>query len=735
MSEPVDVSECDREPIHVPGAIQPHGALLGLNEPALDVVLHSANAAGILGLAQAPLGRNLAELLESSTVETLRRALAADAEDVNPLEMTIGGGRPALGIVHRSGGLLVLEVEPAGEGALAFSLAYRRLIRHFSRLRQAGTVQETCDAAAREVRALTGYDRVMVYRFDERANGQVVAESRNAELEPYLGLHYPASDIPAQARRLYVANPLRIIVDSEYRPVPLVPAANPLDGQPLDLSFAALRSVSPVHCEYLRNMGVRGSMSISLLKEGKLWGLVACHHRQPLLVPYGVRLIGEFLAHVLSARISELERAAAVERRSAAYAIQSELLEQIVSAPRFQDGLAGRRTLADLVDCCGAAVLYQGEATVIGRTPSAADLTALGAALQRQAPRQVVATDCIAELHPPAAEYAGRIAGLLAAPISSDGADLMLWFRPEHPRTFTWAGDPHKPVTTSDDGVRIGPRRSFAAWSEQVRGRSEPWAGWEVEVAADFRTALVAGIVHQAAELTRLNAELVNIGRQRDEFLAAVSHELRNPLNAILGWAGLARRGLGPKELDEALAVIERNAQAQAQLIDDLLEINRLERGRISIEREPVALPRVVTEAAASARPSAEARQLRLETHVAQPVPTVMGDPGRLRQVLWNLLSNAIKFSEPGGRVRIEVRRDGDWVVVEVADEGAGIAADQLPHLFDPFYQGDSARHGAGLGLGLAIVRSIVELHGGTIDAASEGPGRGAAFTVRLPAA
>ncbi len=735
MSEPPDPSECEREPIHVPGAIQPHGALLGLNEPALDIVLHSANAAEMLGLALEPLGRNLTELLESSTVEALRRALAADAQDANPLAMTLRGGRPAHGIVHRSGGLLILEVEPAGEDALAFTLAYRRLIRHFTRLRQAATVQEVCDAAAREVRELTGYDRVMVYRFDERANGQVVAESRAAELEPYLGLHYPASDIPAQARRLYVANPLRIIVDADYRPVPLVPAANPLDGRPLDLSFATLRSVSPVHCEYLRNMGVRGSMSISLLKEGELWGLVACHHRQPLLVPYGVRLVGEFLAHVLSARISELERAAALRRKSAAYAIQSELLEQIVSAPRFQDGLAGRRTLADLMDCCGAAVLYQGEATVIGRTPPADDVVAIGAALQRRAARQVVATDCIAELHPPAAGYADRVAGLLAAPISSDGADFMLWFRPEHPRTFTWAGDPHKPVTARDDGARIGPRRSFGAWTEQVRGRSEPWAEWEVEVAADFRTALVAGIVHQAAELTRLNAELVNTGRQRDQFLAAVSHELRNPLNAILGWAGLARRGLKPEELEEALAVIERNAQAQAQLIDDLLEMNRLERGRIRIEREPVSLPRVVTETVASARPSADASDVSLEAHIADGVPMVMGDAGRLRQVVWNLLSNAIKFSEPGGRVGVEVRRVGNWVVLRVSDQGAGMDADQLPRLFDPFYQGSSGRAKAGLGLGLAIVKNIVELHGGAIDAASDGPGRGSVFTVRLPAA
>ena len=735
MTEPLDLTECEREPIHIPGAIQPHGALLGLTGPRLEVVLHSANAEALLELDAAPLGRNVAELVGAAALDQLQDALSGEPRDVNPIAMQLTGGRPAHGIVHRSEGLLILEVEPAGFDELRFTFAYRRLIRHFDRLRRAGTVQDVCDIAAREVRELTQYDRVMVYRFDERANGQVISEARvDQGLEPYLGLYYPASDIPAQARRLYVENPLRIIVDAEYQPVPLVPALNPLSGRPLDLSHATLRSVSPVHCEYLRNMGVRGSMSISLLKGDELWGLVACHHRQPLHVPYGTRMVGEFLAHVLSARISELERSEILKRKSASWSVQAELIEQTVSAPRFGDGLTGsRRTLADLLDCDGAAVLYQGEVTRIAQAPPAEEVAALGAALREHARGRVIATDCLAELHPPAAAYAHRAAGAVAVPISAQGEDFIFWFRPERARTYTWAGDPHKPAAPADDGVRLGPRRSFAAWTERVRGRCEPWAEWEVEVAADFRTAVVAGIIHQAAELERLNRELVTAGRRRDRFVAAVSHELRNPLNAILGWVTLARRGLTPAELDEALEIIERNARAQTQLVDDLLEVNRIERGRLHLELEPIDLVRVVTESVSSMLPSARINGVKIETHTAEPKLNIVGDAGRLQQVVWNLLSNAVKFSEPQGCIRVRLTRDGSAALLEVQDDGAGIDAELLPHLFEPFYQGEGDLQRAGLGLGLAIVRSIVELHGGTVGAASHGPGQGAVLTVRLP--
>lgn len=737
MSEELDLSECEREPIHIPGSIQPHGALLGIAEPDLDIVLASANASALLGDHGELRGRRLDELFDKGTVKLLRVALRDDPRDANPLEVRFLDGRNAHGLAHRSDGLLILEIEPASEDKIRFKSAYRRLVRRFERLRRASTLSEVCDISAHEVRALTGFDRVMVYRFDRHANGQVIAEERADEsLEPFLGLHYPASDIPAQARRMYVQNPIRIIVDAGYEPVPLVPDINPLTGKPIDLSFASLRSVSPIHCAYLQNMGVASSMSISLLSGDELWGLIACHHRTPFHVPYGTRLIAEFLAHVLSARVSEIERTEALTRKNSAYAIQSRLIDQMVSAPRFQEGLTGdEQSLTDLLDCDSAAILFRGEVTRIGAAPAESEIRGLGAAMSAHARGHVTATDCLAEIVDDDDWPVDRAAGGIAVPISADGLDFIFWFRGERIRSTTWAGDPRMAALRPSDGGRLCPRGSFEAWTEEVRGRSVPWSEWEVEVASDFRTALVASIIHQAAELERLNTRLVQASEQKDRFLATVSHELRNPLNAIMGWVRIARMGPSAEDLEHALETIERNAVAQTELINDLLDVGRIEGGRFHLETEPLNLARVTRDALDTVLPNARSKSIRIETALDEDQSDIIGDPRRLQQVIWNLLSNAIKFSEPDSRIQVTLGRASSAVELTVEDEGIGIPADLIDRIFDPFKQGDTENRRSGLGLGLSIVKSIVELHGGDIAVASDGEGHGTTFRVSLPVA
>lgn len=736
MTDDLDVTACAREPIHIPGSIQPHGVLLGLIEPKLEISNASENAAALLGVSGSLLGRELASLIDRSSLAELRTALGDDPRHANPLAMRLANGVAMHGLAHRSDGLLVLELEPAGDDESRFRTAYRRLVRRFEQLRRAATLDEVCALAAREVQTLSGFDRVMVYRFEPDGSGSVVAERRADEtMQSYLGLHYPAADIPPQARRLYIVNPLRLIVDAAYAPVPLLPATNPLTSAPLDLTHSTLRSVSPVHCEYLRNMGVAASMSISLLHGDELWGLIACHHRSPYHVPYATRLAAEFLAHVLSARILELDRTEALTRKTAAYRIQADLINEMVAAPRFQEGLQGSGTRLDsLLDCDGAAILYRGETTRIGETPRDEQIRELGADLAANYAGQVVATDHLSALHAPAAQYVDCAAGLIAVPISADGADFLFWFRAERLRSVTWAGEPVNATATSNGG-RLRPRASFEAWTEEVRGRAQPWADWEVEVATDFRTALVASIIHQATELERLNAKLLQASRTKDEFLAAVSHELRNPLNAILGWARIARTGVQGEELSKALATIERNAVAQTQLIDDLLDVGRIETGRLQLETRVLDLGELIEQALETVEPTARARDIEIRTRIDRKGADVVGDPRRLQQVVWNLLTNAIKFSADGEGIDVELQRGDSQLALTVRDRGIGIDADLLPHIFEPFRQGESRAKRAGLGLGLSIVRSIVELHGGRIVAVSEGAGRGSLFTVRLPVA
>ena len=735
---PVDLSNCDREPIHVPGAIQPHGVLLACRGPAFTIVQVSENSEAIIGRPPAGvLGRSIAELLREESWQRLAAAGEAGLpRDVNPICLDLVDGRSFDGIVHTSAtaGVAIVELEPRREDLSGFHPRMRQSVR---RLQDAGTLAELFDIAAREIRSLTGFDRVMVYRFDRDWNGEVVAEARLDRLEPFLGLHYPAADIPAQARRLYTLNWLRIIADVSYRPSRLVPELEPDSGAPLDLSFSVLRSVSPIHVEYLRNMGVTASMSVSLIREGQLAGLIACHHYSgPHPVSFVIRDTAEFLGQTLSWHVASFEARAASERALQAQRAESAIVASVSTTRSIPAGLC-TPALLDLTGAQGAAVVYEGTVHVVGRTPPPMDVRRIVDRLPRGEADWLSMTDRLAESMPAAAEWADAAAGVLAVEISRELGEHILWFRPAVDRTVDWAGDPRKVSVVDEAGVpRLSPRGSFALWRETVHGRSLPWEPWEVEAASNLRRLLLSGVRRRADELRVMNEELALADRTKDEFLATVGHELRTPLNAMLGWIHILRSGQPGAEdrRERALETIERNARAQAQLIDDLLDVSRIVAGKLTLSVQPLELAGVVERVIEGLRPAAEAKQIRIQSAL-DSTSTILGDANRLQQVAANLMSNAVKFTPKGGRVQVFVERRDSSVDLTVADTGQGIPPDFLPHVFERFRQADGAlsRKTSGLGLGLAIVRHIVELHGGTVVAHSEGTGQGATFTVRLP--
>jgi light-regulated signal transduction histidine kinase (bacteriophytochrome)/CheY-like chemotaxis protein len=735
----VDLTNCDREPIHVPGAIQPHGALLACRGDAFTIGQVSENCETVLGQApEALLGTPIAQWLTPASWARLRAAAEAGLpREVNPLKLELPGGQAFDGIVHASAtpGVAIVELEPGGGNVSGFHPRMRQSVR---RLQDAASLRDLFDVAAREIRSLTGFDRVMVYRFDRDWNGEVVAEARLESLEPFLGLHYPAADIPAQARRLYTLNWLRIIPDVAYTPARLVPELDPDSGAPLDLSFSVLRSVSPIHVEYLQNMRVTASMSVSLVRDDVLIGLIACHHYSgPHPVPFTVRDTAEFLGQTLSWHVASFEARAASERALAAQRAESSILAAVSTTRSIPAGLC-TPALLELTGATGAAVLYEGSVHVVGQTPPAVDIRKIVEVLTEGSPDWLSLTDRLAERLPRAADWSDVAAGVLAVEISHDLREHVLWFRPAVDRTVDWAGDPRKASVTDESGVpRLSPRGSFALWRETVRGRSLPWEPWQIEAASNLRRLLLSSVRRRADELRVMNEELALADRTKDEFLATVGHELRTPLNAMLGWIHILRGGDAQAVADRrerALDTIERNARVQAQLIDDLLDVSRIVAGKLTLTVQPVDLGGVVDRVLEGLRPAAEAKQIRVQSAL-DSTATILGDGNRLQQVAANLLSNAIKFTPKGGRVQVFVERRESSVDLSVADTGQGISAEFLPHVFERFRQADGAlsRKTSGLGLGLAIVRHIVELHGGTVVAHSEGQGKGATFTVRLP--
>jgi chemotaxis family two-component system sensor kinase Cph1 len=499
----VDLDNCASEPIQIPGSVQPRGVLIVVQEPELVVLQISESAAELLGIDPlSALQQPLATVIGADAARTVERATSAfgDLRERNPHEtsLQIRGESVAVDVIlHRAGtGLLLVELEPAtGARPLAFQNTYLAVRGAVAALNRAVTLTELFDLTASSVRGLTGFDRVMVYRYDEEYNGEVVAEAKAEELNSFFGLRYPASDIPAQARALYEKNWIRLISDVAYTPSPLIPIENPLTGEPLDLTHSTLRSVSPVHIEYLQNMGVHASMSISLLRHGKLWGLIACHHYAgPHTPTYAVRAAAEFLGSTLSLRLLDQFEDEDIRGRLAAQTLLAELIAGTIDqTDPLAVSLLVAPGLLDLIPGDGIVVHAGGRTEVRGTVPDPLIVGAIASwALASGA--QIAVTDCLSAELPELSVDPELVSGALAVVLPA--GQYALWLRGEARRLVDWGGDPHNKELAAQEGksTRLSPRKSFERWREIVRYRSQPWTNYEQELAGDLRRHLVESL-------------------------------------------------------------------------------------------------------------------------------------------------------------------------------------------------------------------------------------------------
>jgi PAS domain S-box-containing protein len=514
-----DLSNCEREQIHLAASIQPHGALLAVREPDLVILQASANAASFLGLTGVISGQTLNAVLPD-LAERIRPELHHPM-DVLPIAVRchIGAeGRAFDGLLHRppAGGLLI-ELEQAGK---AVDLA-RDVEKALPTLIGAASLRVLCDETARIFRNLTGYDRVMVYRFDEDGHGEVFSEEKRGTLEAFLGNRYPASDIPQIARRLYERNRVRVLVDVNYDPVPIQPRLSPLTQQDLDMSLCFLRSMSPIHIQYLKNMGVCATLVVSILVGGKLWGLVSCHHYEPRFIQFELRSVCELLAEVVGTRVAALESFAQSQAELAVRRIEQRMIESISRDGDWRSALFGSsQSILDPVGASGAALLLEDQILTTGDVPGTPQLREIGQWLDEkklQSPESpdLLATASLGLDEPGFVGLTSVASGLLAVPLSNMPGDYLIWFRPEQVRTVTWGGNPTKPVVVGNSPTDLSPRRSFAQWHQVVEGTSEPWSPAELTTAR-LIGATVTDVVIQFRAVRMLIAQhqLDLVGRQ-----------------------------------------------------------------------------------------------------------------------------------------------------------------------------------------------------------------------------
>ncbi|HMN80905.1 MAG TPA: GAF domain-containing protein [Burkholderiaceae bacterium] len=707
----IGLHNCASEPIHVPGSIQPHGALLAFDR-AGALIAWSANADALLGVQ--PLeGQTLQQCgLPDEMLAALDLQALQDDGIAQSVEATIAG-RLFDVVAHRHRGATIIEFEqralPSDEVA-AFALRAHRAI---DRLRHQRTIEGLLQMAVEQLRAITGFDRVMAYRFRHDDSGDVIAEARTPELEPYRGLRYPASDIPAQARRLYLINTLRLIADVGYRPVPLVGSPQ---ARSLDLSHCVLRSVSPIHVEYLQNIDVGASMSVSIVVGGRLWGLIACHHRQPHQVPYSIRMACDVLAQVLAAKLQGLTDQTRVALTERATGLRTTLIEGLLNDDEPSRVFAAHEA--------GLREVLQAEAIVVGEygriVPCGGTLEpAIAEAVLQSLPEG--GDDLVhrhrRELWPPALrERIGRWVGLLALRVDPPANGWLVLLRPEQVQTVRWGGRPDKEVRIGPLGPRLTPRGSFAEWREEVRDTAEPWDDALLALARQLLAE-----VHRASDRRRSELE-----RARMQMLAMLGHDLRDPLHSIT----MAAKVLESGHHTPTIGRIQSSSSRMSRLISQVLDMTRLESGSgLQLARRTTDLGGLLRDLIDEAQTAFPATRYQLDGATAL---TMDIDADRFAQVISNLLSNARHHGDPQTPIRVVVADQPDRVTIDVINAAEPIPDALAAQLFTPFKRRtDNQRHRSGLGLGLYISRRIALEHGGDLRYAYRAPD--VVFTVELP--
>jgi len=589
------------------------------------------------------------------------------------------------------------------------------------------------DVTAKEIKKITGYDRVMIYRFDEVYNGEVVAEAKEDFVKPFLGIRYPATDIPKQARALFLQNKVRLLFDVNSEPALIIPMLHPERKLPLDMTYTSNRGVSPIHIEYLKNMGVEATLNIAIILNEQLWGLIACHHYSPKYLDYSVRVTCQFIGQIFSGHLALQSANHYRESVLKSNIIRTKLFEQMSLDYDILDGLSQEeQSIIDLVNCTGAAVVTENKTILIGSTPSEQEIRALTIWLEEKTEKAVFATNELPNIYAPALGFKNLAAGLMAIKFAINPNEFVIWFRPETVEEVAWGGNPDKSVIQKEAGQRLSPRKSFEKWKVLVKNTARPWQKYELDAAIALRNDIKEFILQKFHEVKQLNQKMTEAYKELESFSYSVSHDLRAPLRNIDGFAQILKEDYSDK-LDEygieVLNVIIESTSKMSGLINDILSFSRL--GSATLIFNELDTRKMLN---TLFNELTTIKKNNINFSMEANLSTVYGDESLLKQLFSNLLSNAIKYSNQEEKPAIEVTSSTDekHTIIAIKDNGIGLDMKYAKKIFGVFNRLVGEEEFEGTGIGLAIVHRISERHGGQVSVTSE-VGVGTTFFVKLP--
>ena len=750
-TESVTITNCEDEPIHIPGSIQPHGFLLAVKKETSRIIYCSANCSDYFGLTlQEILDKPLHDIFTNEEVASFNNYFSEnDNEVARPFVFTIKGKGYST-LAHISNDCLVLEFEPISEVLIDLPDLYIQTKRFSYHTERADNLKMLCQDIAEETKLITGYDRIMIYRFDKNYNGEVFAESKNENLEPFLGLHYPHTDIPAQARALYMSNKLRILCDVNYKPVPLYGlSSSDAQTNTLDLSISTLRSFSPIHIQYLQNMGVGATLAISLIHKGKLWGMIVGHHYSARHIPYYTRLAAHLQAVFLSSQIDVRQVADEFDYVKYVNKKIDELHKELTKPEADITKKQNLLLLKNLMNADGIIVYYKAEIFKEGTFSDDEQIKDLLKWLQTKYVNGSYINSELVNDYPMASAFVNNVAGIFSLSLGKNGENCIVWTLKEKIKEVNWAGNPEKAILKNEDTSVLTPRNSFATWTQSIKNQSRQWRQAEKDAASEICTTIqrqlhLKELKEEELRYQSLNEKLQKANDELSNMNWISTHDLKEPLRKIQIYASIILEkdaSVIPESVKNTIARMQSSAGRMQMLIEDLLSYNKVINNGDRLHE--VNLNEVLEEVRDELQEALEEKDGQI---LVTNLPNIQGVKFQIRQLFINLISNAIKFAKEDEHPIIKVDykkavrplvsssekgRTGFYHCITVSDNGIGFNEAYKEDIFKVFHRLHTREY-KGSGVGLAICKKIIESCGGYIEAHSEEK-KGAIFTLYFP--
>lgn len=737
----VTLTNCEHEPIHIPGSIQPHGFLLGIN---LDwkIEFCSGNISAFLDVVYNEiLGQKFSAIFGAKAQKELYDYVHNQKEQsVFPLPLELKGISFQIAI-HKSGDIYVLEAEPQSSGKEQMADLYAQTIQFVSNMNNTRSLKELCALVAAGTREITGYDRVMIYRFDEEYNGEVFAESCREDIEPFLGLHYPHTDIPVQARELYMKNLLRLIVDIGYEPVPIF-TIDDSENKNLDLSLSTLRSTSPIHVEYIKNMGVGATLTISLIHHGRLWGLIACHHYSPKNISPEIRLAaklqGQFITSQIDLRQSNDEYE--IARKTT---VALERLTALNLPPEHQsfEVICADPELLKLCNASGVSICIGGKTYKNGITPSDEVIDKIISAMQSQEYGKAFSTNKLSNYVPNLISYE-HISGIIFYALGS--GNNIIWYRPETVAVINWAGDPEKAIIIDSKGLH--PRNSFNLWKQIIKNQSKAWLQPEINAAATYAHSLHNQIImlllsEEEEKYRNLSDVLRETNLELENINWISTHDLQEPLRKIQFIASKVLSDVNDVPsvtIIDSLQRVTKSANRMQNLLVDILKYTRIKNTKESFEK--VDLNQILQETLLDMK---EVIHENTATFEYQNLPEVHAVPFLMKQLFSNIIQNSLKYASLDRLPVITITASQEAEINEYSnkvychwitfsDNGIGFEQEYAESIFKIFTRLHTLEKYDGSGVGLALCKKIMQTCNGNIRAVGT-LNKGTEITIYFP--